>query len=54
MKKKICGALFVIGLILVIGIVGGTECGEPLSNLLWCIPIMFVMWVLARVGRLFD
>lgn len=54
MKKVICGTLFAIGVISIYGIIGGTECGEPLSNMMWCIPIMFVMWVLARVGRLFD
>ncbi len=54
MKRRICKVLFVIGLILIIGIVGGVECGEPFSNAFWCFPIMFVMWVVAKAGRLFE
>ena len=54
MKRRICKVLCVLGLILIVGIIGGTECGEPLSNVLWCFPIMFVIWVLARVGGLFE
>lgn len=54
MKKIICGVLFLIGVLSICGIVGGTECGEPLSNMPWCLPIMFVMWVVARIGKLLD
>jgi hypothetical protein len=54
MKRKICGALFVIGLFLIWGIIGGVDNGEPLSNVLWMLPIALVMWVSAKVGRLFK
>ena len=54
MKKKICGFLFIVGMVLILGLVGGIEHGEPLSNGFWCFPIMFVMWVISRVGRLFE
>jgi hypothetical protein len=51
MKKKICAAVFGISLFLIIGLVGGVECGEPLSNLLWCLPLGVAMCVSAVVGR---
>lgn len=54
MIKKICGVLFVVGVFLILGIIGGVDNGEPLSNMWWCVPVMFVMWVLAKVGKLFD
>ncbi len=54
MKKIICGVLFGVGVLSIFGIIGGTECGAPLSNVFWCFPIMLVMWVLVRIGRLFK
>ena len=51
MKKKICGAVFGISLFLIIGLVGGVECGEPLSNLFWCLPLGLAMWVSAVIGE---
>ena len=54
MKRKFFGLLFVIGLFLIWGIIGGVDNGEPLSNMLWMLPIALVMWVSARVGRLFE
>jgi hypothetical protein len=53
-KKKICGALFTIGLFVIFGIIGGVDCGRPLTNLFWCLPIMFAMWVFALFGRIFE
>lgn len=43
MKEKVSRWLLVIGAFLILGIVGGIDNGEPISNLLWCIPIMLVM-----------
>ena len=45
MKKKICGFIFGISLLLIIGIVGGVDCGEPLTNVLWCIPLLAAMGI---------
>ena len=54
-KKKICWAVFIIGAILVFGIMGGIEFnGEPMSNAWWFIPIILVMLVSAIVGDFFD
>lgn len=51
MKKKICGAVFGINLFLIIGLVGGVECGEPITNMLWCIPCACAMLVAAVIGE---
>lgn len=51
MKKKICGAIIAISLFLIIGLVGGVDCGEHISNLLWCIPCACAMWVAAIIGE---
>ena len=51
MKKKICAAVFGISLFLIIGLVGGVECGEPLSNLFWCLPLGVAMLVSAVIGE---
>jgi hypothetical protein len=51
MKKKICGAVIAISLFLIIGIVGGVECGEPIGNLLWCCPLSMAMAVSAVIGN---
>lgn len=54
MKRRICKVLFVLGWILIIGIVGGVDCGEPLTNALWCFPIMAAICVVGKIGGLFD
>jgi len=51
MKKRICATIIAISLFLIIGLVGGVECGEPVGNLLWCIPLACAMWVSAIVGE---
>jgi hypothetical protein len=53
MKRQICAAVFGISLLLIIGLVGGVDCGEPISNLIWTIPLGIVMIVSAIVGE-FD
>ena len=53
MKRMICGVIFGIGFFLMVGLVGGVDCGEPLSNMLWCIPCAVAMIVSAIVGE-FD
>lgn len=53
MKKKICKIIFASGAFLIWGIAGGIDCGEPLSNAWWCIPIIIAMLVSVIVGKLF-
>ena len=45
MKNKIFGFLFGISLFLIIGIVGGIDNGQSLSNMLWGIPLTAIMIV---------
>lgn len=45
MKKIISELVFAISLLLIFGIVGGVEHGQPLTNMLWCIPLLFLMGV---------
>ena len=54
MKQKFFTVLSVLCVVLMIGIVGGVECGEPVSNLFWCIPSMFFAWVFAVLGGLTE
>lgn len=54
MKQKICTVLFVLSVVLFLGIVGGVENGEPLTNLLWCIPIGVFGWICAVLGGITD
>ena len=54
MKKKICGVILALSLFLVIGIVGGVDQGEPLSNAIWCFPVLVVAWASAKIGGFFE
>lgn len=54
MKKTICGFICLGLFLLMVGIIGGVECGQPLSNAFWCFPISALMWVWAKIGRLFE
>lgn len=47
MKKTLFAVLFCISVFLMIGIVGGVECGESLSNMLWCIPVAVLAMISA-------
>lgn len=40
MKETICSIIILICFFLVIGIVGGIENGEPMSNAFWCLPLL--------------
>ena len=51
MKKTICAWVFGICLFLIIGIFGGVECGQPLSNLFWCLPLALTAVVSAVIGE---
>lgn len=51
MKQKICAFVFGTSLLLIIGIVGGIDCGEPLTNMLWTIPLGLAMVISGIVGR---
>ena len=54
MKEKICMFLFVLCIVFILGIFGGIENGEPLTNLLWCTPAIIVAKICAVVGGLLD
>lgn len=54
MKKFICRILFILGICTILGIFGGIDNGYSITNLLWIIPIILVMWVSTRVGKLWD
>lgn len=51
MKQKFFTVLSVLCVVLMIGIVGGVENGEPLSNMFWCIPLMALAYVFAVMGE---
>ena len=53
MKQKVCATVMLICIFLIIGLAGGVECGEPLSNLLWCLPLSLVALGSALVGDFF-
>lgn len=50
MKRKICGIVFAICMVLVFGVMGKIECGEPMCNIWWCIPLLATMWASGRIG----
>ena len=50
MKRKICGIIFTICMVLVFGIVGKIENGEPMSIIWWCIPLFATMWKTGTIG----
>lgn len=54
MKKFVCGAICMICFVLSIGILGGIECGEPLSNAWMLIPIGGVCFVSGGLFSLMD
>ena len=54
MKEKICLFIVVLCIVFILGIFGGIEHGESLTNLFWCIPAIIVAKVCAVVGGLLD
>jgi hypothetical protein len=48
--KPLCEAIFGICLLLIIGIAGGIECGEPMRNALWFIPLLATMGITGYIG----
>ena len=52
MKQKICLAIILVGILAIIGIVGGCDNGQPLTNALWCIPIFAVILLALSIGDL--
>lgn len=52
--KKISMFAMVISLIAMLGIVGGVERGEPLINMLWCIPCLASACIFAKFSGLVD
>jgi hypothetical protein len=51
MKRKICAAVMAISLFLIIGLIGGVDNGQPITNMLWAIPLFVAMVVSAVVGE---
>ena len=51
MKQKFFIVMSVLCIVLMIGIVGGVENGEPLSNMFWCIPLCVLAYVFALMGE---
>lgn len=49
--QVLCWIVCGIGLVLTIGIVGGVENGQALTNLWWCIPLMLTSLVAGFVAR---
>lgn len=49
--KKVLAGICGICLVLTVGVVGGVENGQPLTNLLWCIPLMAVSLVTGFLAR---
>ena len=49
MKKTICAWVIAICIFLIIGIVGGIDHGQPLTNIIWCLPLAVAMWVSAII-----
>ena len=52
--KKISILAVIVSLTAMIGIVGGVENGEPLINMLWCIPCLASVCIFAKLGGLVD
>ena len=50
-KECICHCIIVLCGLAIIGLADGVSTfNEPLTNLLWCIPLFGVIWVAAIVG----
>lgn len=52
MKQNICLAIILLGILAITGIAGGCDNGQPLTNALWCVPILAVMFVALFIGDL--
>lgn len=52
MKQKICFLVVFFGILAIVGIVGGCDHGQPLTNVWWCVPILAVMRIAVSVGHL--
>lgn len=52
--KKACIAIMIASVFLILGIVGGVECGEPIANALWCFPLFAILFLCAHVANFFD
>lgn len=50
--RKACAFVWIVCLILIVGLIGGVENGQPLANLWWCIPLAVVsivsVWLSSR------
>jgi hypothetical protein len=49
MIKKICLAIIGVSLFMGFGIIGGIECGAPMTNALWLIPVLILLLVAMKI-----
>ena len=49
--NKVCWIVCISCMALTIGLVVGVENGQPLANLVWCIPLMAVSLVTGFIAR---
>lgn len=54
MKQKICGAILLVSSLLILGIIRGVDDGAPITNALWCIPLLCIVFISAYVGGFFN
>ena len=52
--KTVFKILTLIGFLLIAGIIGGIDCGEPLRNAWWCFPIGIFTILCAIIGGLIE
>lgn len=51
MRKKIFGTLLFVEFLLLCGIGEGVYQGEPIANVLWCLPLFLCMYVSAKLAK---
>ena len=49
MIKKICSAIIWVGLFMMFGIIGGIECGAPITNAYWLIPTLLLLFAAIKI-----
>ena len=54
MKKRICGLISAVSFLLIWGIVGGIDNGQPLSNAWWIVPLLATMLTSLKIGGAFE
>lgn len=49
MIKKICSALVIVCTVMSFGIIGGIECGAPITNAYWLIPTLLLLFAAIKI-----